>query len=101
MRFHEAAQRNDPEVVVWGSGSPRHELLHVDDMAQASLFVLGLDEFVYRSATQLMLSHINVGYGDDVSIRELAGLMAEVTQFRGRVVFDASKPDGPLASCWT
>jgi nucleoside-diphosphate-sugar epimerase len=94
MRFHEATGRGDDEVVIWGSGSPRREFLHVDDMAKASLFVLGLDESVYKSATRPMLSHINVGYGDDVSIRELAELLADVTGFKGRLVFDTSKPDG-------
>jgi nucleoside-diphosphate-sugar epimerase len=94
MRFHEAAQRKDAEVVVWGSGSPRREFLHVDDMADASLFVLGLDPTIYKSATKPMLSHINVGCGDDVSIRELAEAIADVTGYRGRISFDASKPDG-------
>jgi nucleoside-diphosphate-sugar epimerase len=94
MRFHEAAERGDPEVVIWGSGSPRREFLHVDDMAKASLFVLGLDETTYMSATQPMLSHINVGYGDDVSIRQLAELLAQVTGFTGRLAFDGTKPDG-------
>lgn len=96
MRFHEAAQRGDEEVVVWGSGNPRREFLHVDDMADASLFVLGLDRTDYEAATQPMLSHINVGTGRDVSIRELAGLIANVTGFKGEVSFDASKPDGTM-----
>jgi len=94
MRFHEAARDGSPEVVIWGSGSPRREFLHVDDMAKASLFVLGLDESVYKSATRPMLSHINVGYGDDVSIGQLAELLAEVTGFDGRLAFDETKPDG-------
>jgi nucleoside-diphosphate-sugar epimerase len=96
MRFHEAAQRGDEEVVVWGSGNPRREFLHVDDMADASLFVLGLDRTDYEAATQPMLSHINVGTGRDVSIRELARLIANVTGFKGEVSFDASKPDGTM-----
>lgn len=94
MRFHEAARDGSPEVVIWGSGSPRREFLHVDDMAKASLFVLGLDESVYKSATRPMLSHINVGYGEDVSIGQLAELLAEVTGFDGRLAFDETKPDG-------
>jgi len=94
MRFHEAAARGDEEVIVWGSGSPRREFLHVDDMADASLFVLDLEEERYKDATRPMLSHINVGYGDDVSIKELAEMIAGITGFTGRIAFDSSKPDG-------
>jgi len=94
LRFHGAAERGDEEVVVWGSGSPRREFLHVDDMADASLFVLNLDETTYKHATAPMQSHINVGYGEDVSICELARLIAEATGFTGRITFDSSKPDG-------
>lgn len=93
-RFHEAARAGAEEVVVWGSGAPLREFLHVDDMAEASLFVLDLPAETYRAHTQAMLSHINVGSGNEVSIRELATLVAEVTGFGGRIVFDASKPDG-------
>ena len=93
-RFHEAAERGDGDVVVWGSGSPRREFLHVDDMADASLFLLWLDQNRYREATQPMMSHVNVGTGEDVSIRELAELMARVTGFAGRIAWDSSKPDG-------
>lgn len=93
-RFHEAVQQGRDEVVVWGSGTPRREFLHVDDMAEASLFVMNLDRSTYAANTQPMLSHINVGSGVDVSIGELAGLLAEVTGFKGRIVFDRSKPDG-------
>lgn len=93
-RFHEAAQTGAPEVTVWGSGTPMREFLHVDDMAEASLFVLNLDKATYDRETEPMLSHINVGSGSDVTIRELAETIAEVTGFKGRVTFDASKPDG-------
>lgn len=93
-RFHEAVQEGRDEVVVWGTGAPRREFLHVDDMAEASLFVMNLDRATYDANTQPMLSHINVGTGEDVSIRELAELLAEVTGFRGRLVFDTTKPDG-------
>lgn len=93
-RFHEAAQEGRNEVVVWGTGAPRREFLHVDDMAEASLFVMTLDRAAYEANTQPMLSHINVGTGEDVSIRELAETLAEVTGFNGRLVFDATKPDG-------
>lgn len=93
-RFHEAVQANAEEVVIWGTGTPMREFLHVDDMAEASLFVLDLDREAYAANTQPMLSHINVGTGSDVTIRELAETIAEVTGFRGRLVFDTSKPDG-------
>jgi len=93
-RFHEAAQADLEEVVVWGSGTPLREFLHVDDMAEASLFVLDLDKEVYARETDPMLSHINVGSGTEVTIRELAETIAEVTQFKGRISFDTSKPDG-------
>lgn len=93
-RFHEAVQRGDEEVVIWGSGTPMREFLHVDDMAAASVHVMNLDPDAYRSETQPMLSHINVGTGVDCTIRELAEAVARVTGFGGRLVFDASKPDG-------
>ena len=93
-RFHEAARDGLDEVTVWGTGSPRREFLHVDDMAEASLFVMNLDREAYEANTQPMLSHINVGTGQDVSIRELAELLADVTGFKGRLSFDTSKPDG-------
>jgi len=93
-RFHEAAQASLPEVVIWGSGTPMREFLHVDDMAAASLYVMELDDASYRAHTQPMLSHVNVGTGVDCTIRELAETLARVTGYRGRLVFDSSKPDG-------
>lgn len=93
-RFHEAMVNEAAEVTVWGSGTPRREFLYVDDMAAACLHVMALDKDVYDQHTQPMLSHINVGYGDDVSIRELAQSVAAVVGYRGNIVFDASKPDG-------
>lgn len=93
-RFHEAARSGVSEVVVWGTGTPMREFLHVDDMAEASLFVMDLDRKTYAANTQPMLSHINVGTGVDVSIAELARMLAEVTGFRGAVRFDTTKPDG-------
>lgn len=94
MRFHEAVKNQIPEVVIWGSGKPMREFLYVDDMAAASLFVMDLDKDSYQRETQPMLSHINVGSGTDVTIRELAETVARVTGFKGRLAFDASKPDG-------
>ncbi|MCT4682855.1 MAG: GDP-L-fucose synthase [Roseicyclus sp.] len=93
-RFHEAAQDGRAEVVIWGSGTPRREFLHVDDMAAASLFVMDLDRASYEANTRPMLSHINVGTGTDVSILELARMVAEVTGFRGAIRCDTTKPDG-------
>mgnify|MGYP003525956582 FL=1 len=93
-RFHEAVQSGAEEVVVWGTGTPMREFLHVDDMASASLFVLDLDREAYLANTEAMLSHINVGTGTDVTIRELAQTIAEVTGFSGRLAFDSTKPDG-------
>ena len=94
LRFHEAVQRGDSEVVIWGSGTPRREFLHVDDMAAACVHVMELDEAVLRDHTRPMLSHINVGTGEDCTIRELAETVARVTGFAGRLVFDVDKPDG-------
>ena len=93
-RFHEAKVNNDAEVKVWGTGKAMREFLYVDDMAQASLFVLELDEKNYKSNTKPMLSHINVGTGKDVTIKELAETIKEVVGFNGKLSFDATRPDG-------
>jgi len=95
-RFHEATRDGATEVVIWGSGKPMREFLHVDDMAEASLFVLDLPRDVYAAQTHPMQSHINVGTGRDISIAALAQMVAEVTGFKGRLVFDTSKPDGTM-----
>jgi len=95
-RFHEAAQDGLNEVVIWGSGTPRREFLHVDDMAAASLFVLDLPKATYDENTDPMLSHINVGTGVDISILELAQLVARVTGFTGKISTDPTKPDGTM-----
>lgn len=95
-RFHEAAQDGLDEVVIWGSGKPMREFLHVDDMAEASLFVLELDKATYTANTEPMLSHINVGTGTDVSIMDLAQMVAKVTGFKGAISNDPSKPDGTM-----
>src|SRR5215207_339656 len=93
-RFHEAAQAKTPTVSIWGSGEPRREFLHVDDLAAASVYVMELEPQRYWSAASPMLSHINVGSGRDCTIGELAQLIAEVTGFGGSIEFDRSKPDG-------
>jgi GDP-L-fucose synthase len=93
-RFHEAKQNNAPRVKVWGTGSPRREFLHVDDMAAASIHVMNLSPEEYQANTSPMCSHINVGCGEDVTIKELAELIAKVVGYQGEIEFDTSKPDG-------
>lgn len=93
-RFHEAVRDRADEVVIWGSGTPRREFLHVDDMAEAALFVMDLPAEIYHANTEPMLSHINIGTGKDLTIANLAGIIARVTGFAGRTVFDPSRPDG-------
>ncbi|MCP4184094.1 MAG: NAD-dependent epimerase/dehydratase family protein, partial [Hyphomicrobiales bacterium] len=93
-RFHEAKLSGTNEVVVWGTGNPQREFLHVDDMAAASVHVMQLDSAKYNEHTTPMLSHINVGTGIDCSIRTLAEMLAKVTGFQGELVFDTTKPDG-------
>lgn len=95
-RFHEADRDGLEDVMIWGSGNPRREFLHVDDMAEASLFVADLPKDIYAANTQEMLSHINVGSGTDISILELAQLVAQVTGFKGTISTDPSKPDGTM-----
>jgi GDP-L-fucose synthase len=93
-RFREAADAGTPVVEVWGSGAARREFLHVDDMARACLHVMDLAPDAYREATQPMQSHINIGTGDDVTIRELAEIISRLSGFAGELRFDATKPDG-------
>jgi GDP-L-fucose synthase len=93
-RFHEAKVANAPEVIIWGTGSPRREFLYVDDMAAASVFVMELEKATYDEQTLAMQSHINVGFGSDVTIAELAKAIAKATGYQGTINFDSSKPDG-------
>ena len=93
-RFHEAKLDQAPSVVVWGSGTPRREFLFVDDMAAACVYVMNLAKAALDQHVQPMCSHINVGFGSDVTIRELAHLVARTTGYTGQIVFDPSKPDG-------
>lgn len=93
-RIHEAKENGDSSVVVWGSGTPMREFLHVDDMAAATIHVMGLDAKTYQTHTDPMLSHINVGTGIDCSIRELAETLVDVIGFQGELDFDSTKPDG-------
>jgi GDP-L-fucose synthase len=93
-RFHEAKVNQLPEVVIWGSGLPRREFLYVDDMAAASVFVMELDRATYEKHTSQMQSHINVGFGSDVTIAELANMVGAAVGYRGAIRFDPTKPDG-------
>ncbi len=93
-RFHEAAASGAEQVIIWGTGEPRREFLYVDDMADACVHVMELAEKTYRGNTKPMLSHINIGTGEDVTIRELAVLIGKVAGYNGQIVFDPTKPDG-------
>lgn len=93
-RFHEAKITNASEVAIWGTGEPRREFLYVNDMADASVFIMNLDKSIYDQHTKPMHSHINVGYGSDVTIAELAQTIAKVVGYQGEIQFDSSKPDG-------
>lgn len=93
-RFHFAKKQSLSEVTIWGSGKPRREFMHVDDMAEASMFVLNISKELYAANTTATNSHINIGTGKDISIIELASLIADITGFRGSIKYDTSKPDG-------
>jgi len=93
-RFHEAKVKGLPEVTMWGSGDPKREFLYVDDMAAASVYVMDLDIEVYRAHTEPMISHINVGCGNDLTIKELAQKIAQITSYQGRIGFDLTKLEG-------
>ncbi len=93
-RFHDAKHNNLSEVSVWGSGNPLREFLFVDDMAAACIHIMNLSKDIYNANTKPMLSHINIGAGEDISIKELAFKIAEVINFKGKIVFNSNKPDG-------
>jgi GDP-L-fucose synthase len=93
-RFHEAKIRNTPSVVIWGTGTPRREFLYVDDMAAASVFVMGLDKSTYDNNVEPMESHINVGFGSDIKIIDLAHAVAQAVGYQGNIALDITKPDG-------
>jgi GDP-L-fucose synthase len=95
-RFHEAKINKAPEVVIWGTGMPRREFLYVDDMAAASVFVMELDKKTYDEQIDPMQSHINVGFGSDITIAELATAVGQAVAYKGTISFDTSKPDGTL-----
>ena len=96
QRFHEAKSKQTESVAVWGSGLPRREFLYVDDLARASLFVMHLDIHQYQSVTSAMESHLNVGFGEDISIKELTHFIGEAVGYQGKIIWDTSRPDGPM-----
>ena len=93
-RFHKAKVNKLPSVTIWGSGKPKREFLHVDDMAKASIYVMNLDKIVYDEHTSSMCGHINIGNGIDITIKELAKIIKEIVNFKGKIIFDITKPDG-------
>jgi GDP-L-fucose synthase len=95
-RFHECKLSGATSIQIWGSGQPRREFLFVDDMARASIHVMELDAKTYVANTEPMLSHINVGKGEDVTIAQLAHLIKKVVGFEGAIEFDTTKPDGTM-----
>ena len=93
-RFHDAKINNLESVTVWGTGTPRREFLYVDDMARASIYLMNIDKKIYDEETSLMCSHVNVGSGKELTIKELAATIKEIVGFKGNINFDQSKPDG-------
>jgi GDP-L-fucose synthase len=93
-RFHEAKVLGAPSVSIWGSGTSRREFLYVDDMAAASIFVMNLPHAIHQQHTQAMLSHINVGFGSDITIADLAHAVGQTVGYKCAIEFDRSKPDG-------
>ena len=93
-KFHEAKIKDKPFVEVWGSGKPMREFLHVDDMADASIYIMGLDKEILKKEIKPMLSHINVGAGIDITIKDVAQLIKEVIGFNGNIIFNLKMPDG-------
>ena len=93
-RFHQAKINNLPEVKIWGSGKPKREFLYVDDLAKASIKIMNLNKKILDKCTHPMCSHINVGSGNEINIKELALLIKKVVAFKGKIIFDRNKPDG-------
>lgn len=93
-RFDEAKRLSSPYVTIWGTGTPRREFLFVDDLADACIHVMTIDRSTYMANTEPNCSHVNVGYGSDISILELAGLVCQIVEYQGDIICDSSKPDG-------
>ena len=95
-RFHQAMTNNEESVTVWGSGVPRREFIYVDDMAAASIYIMNLDKGLYDTCTEPMLSHINVGSGKDISIKDLSLMIKNIIKFKGKIKFDTTMSDGSM-----
>ena len=98
-RFHQAIKNNLKEVVIWGTGKPKREFLYVDDMAMASIYLMNVEKEIYERYSSPRCSHINIGIGMEITINELADTIKEVLGYKGRIVYDYSKPDGVLRKC--
>lgn len=98
-KFHDAKMNKEDQVIVWGTGRAKREFLHVDDMARACLMVMDLPQEEYQAMTTPFQSHINIGSGKDIFIRELADMIQEVVGYKGKIFFDSNKPDGPPRKC--
>ena len=94
-KIHEAKEKHLEEVIIWGTGNAMREFLYVDDMADASIYLLKLDKKIYKQKTEDMLSHINIGSGEDISIRDLAVIISDIVSYKGTLKFDLTRPDGP------
>lgn len=93
-RFYEAKLKNAPEILIWGTGAAQREFLYVDDMASASIYVMNLSKNIYDDYVKPMQSHINIGYGEDIAIFDLAKIIGQITGYNGKIIFDTNKPDG-------
>tara|TARA_B110000305_G_C19382194_1_gene610211 strand:+ start:597 stop:1565 length:969 start_codon:yes stop_codon:yes gene_type:complete len=93
-RFHEAKINNLSQVIIWGTGKPKREFLYVDDMTRAATYLMNLSKEIYQKLTSPMCSHINVGYGSDLTIKELAENIKEVVNYKGLIDYDITQPDG-------
>ena len=94
-KFHEAKESGETNIEVWGTGNPRREFLHVDDLADACVYLMGLPDEIYESSVSPRLSHVNVGTGEDITIRNLAEMIGDIVEFQGKIHFNTDKPDGP------
>ncbi len=95
-RFHDAKIKKKPKVVIWGTGRPRREFLYVDDMARASIFLMNLNKKIYYKKISQRCSHINVGSGEDISIKKLSELIKNIIGYKGEIFFNPNKPDGTM-----
>jgi GDP-L-fucose synthase len=93
-RFHEAKINKLPHIAVWGTGKPRREFLYVDDLAEACVLLMNIDKTIHNKIINKMTTHINVGYGEDLTIENLAKIIKEIINYKGIIKFDNDKPDG-------